>query len=272
MYKLFFTTFLGFLLSAVNVSAQEGIDGVINAEKNFATYAVQHNTRDAFLYFLDSANAVVFSNGKIINAFAKWNELKADSDKLLWQPAFAGISQSGELGFTTGPWEYKQTLNGNTLAAGTYTTIWHLNNKGDWKFLVDIGTTVSSSANRIDSIKKWIGKTNEITAPEAVDIDKVFIQQYEKLHNDAFKAVITGDSWFNLPGQQPAKGVRDITVALQQIPAGLEFIPMGGGISSSSDLAYIYGTVRNNDKMENYLRVWQKTKDGYKLLLQVLKW
>ena len=273
MYKLLAVALFMIVFNIENTHAQKSIDKLIAAEKSFAAYAVQFNTRDAFLRYLDSADAVVFEDGKITGAFAKWNKAVANTNKLIWQPVYAGIAQSGELGFTTGPWQFKHSMAESPLAAGSFSTIWHLNDKGEWKFLVDIGTDGGLQAYAVDSVQKWVGTTiYDLDTRDALTIDRIFIQQYAALKNDAFKAVVTENSWFNLPGQVPVKGTQNILASLGQIPAGLDFNPIGGGISASSDFAYVYGTVRHDAKMANYLRVWQKTGDKYTLLLQTLQW
>jgi len=98
--------------TVLQASAQKGIDGVINAEKKFAAYAIEHNTKEAFLQFLDSADALVFNEGKTNNAYTTWTAAKANTNKLIWEPAFAGVSKSGDFGFTTGPWQFKHSMQG----------------------------------------------------------------------------------------------------------------------------------------------------------------
>jgi len=253
------------------VATAQNVNEVINAEKNFAAYALAHNSRDAFMQFLDSANSIEFRNGDAKKSYEIWSLRKPDSTRLIWQPAYAGIAKSGDIGFTTGPWEYKQTANGAVLATGSFATIWHKNSKGEWKYLVDIGTDGTMPAYTVDTVKKFTGAYTSIDATDALTIDRKFIQQYESLHNDAFKAVITPDTWFVLGGKQPLAGGQNILAGLGSIPAGLQFIQMGGGSSDADDIAWVYGTVRREATINNYLRVWQKTKDGFKLLLQVLQ-
>ncbi len=250
--------------------AQANVEGVINAEKSFAAYALQHNSRDAFMQFLDSANGIEFRNGEAKRSYDIWSVRKADSSRLIWQPAFAGIAKSGELGFTTGPWEYKKSANSPVIASGEYSTIWHLNDKGEWKYLVDIGTGFNTSAYAVSNIKTWSGTYSDIAADDPLTVDRKFIQQYAALHNDAYKNIIATDAWFIIDGSQPLQGAQSILAGLGTLPANVQFMETGGGISASGDLVYVYGTARHEDKLTNYMRVWQKTKDGYKILLQVM--
>ena len=262
-----------FFASAINVYAQKGIDGLIIAEKSFAAQAVQSNTRNAFLHYMDSADAVVFNGGRILNAYTTWHNALPNANKLIWQPVFAGIAQSGELGFTTGPWQFKKATAQTVLATGSYTTVWHLDSKGAWKFLVDIGTDDGVQPPATDSVKKWVGKTiDDMETRDALTIDRIFIQQYATLKNDAFTAVVTADTWLNQPNQAAVTGLQNVTAAIQQIPAGLSFEPVGGAVSASGDMVYVYGTVRHEAKIGNYLRIWQKTNGKFNILLQTLQW
>ncbi len=159
-----------------------------------------------------------------------------------------------------------------SLATGQYTTVWHIDEQGKWKFLVDMGTSFTQAAPAVTDVKKWANDSvSSIDGTNAIEIDKTFISRYQTMHNDAFKEVLVDDSWFNIQGQQPVIGKQNILTALSQLTADVQFIPMGGGIASSNDLAYVYGIVRSGEKQENYLRIWQKTKTGNRLLLQVLK-
>jgi len=251
------------------VTAQVNVDSVIKAEKSFAAYALQHNTRDAFMRFLDSANSVEFNDGDVKKSYEIWSVRKPDSAKLIWQPAFAGIAASGDIGFTTGPWEYRKTAKAPATATGSFATIWFNSGDGNWKYMVDIGTQGSPSYT-VDTVQKLASTYTDISAEDAMTVDRKFIQQYEGLHNDVFKTIVTANSWFVLPGKQPLKGVQQILAGLSAIPAGLQFIQMGGGMSTAGDIAYVYGSVRHEATIGNYLRVWQKTKDGFKLVLMVL--
>lgn len=271
MARLFFSITL-LLLTTSTIIAQSKVDSVIAAEQKFAAFALAHGTKQAFLQFMDSADAVVFNDGKILNAFTTWSKRAPNTDVLAWQPAFAGIAQSGELGFTTGPWVFKHKQTDSALAAGCFTTVWHVNDKGEWKFLVDIGTETGSSAYTFTSVKKWTGATlSSLDNVDALTIDRQFIQQYASLHNQAYNAVVTNDSWLNLPGQPPVTGTQNILASLQQIPAGIDFNPMGGGVSSSGDLVYVYGIARKQVTISNYLRIWQKKDGKYTILVQVLQ-
>src|SRR5882724_4477366 len=101
------TTAVLFLLVRSAI-AQKGIENLIQAEKNFAAYSVGHSTKEAFLQFMDS-NSIVFDKGKAVHGIELWEKKVKNSGVLNWWPLYAGISASGDLGYTTGPWTYQSS-------------------------------------------------------------------------------------------------------------------------------------------------------------------
>ena len=58
--------------------------------------------------------------------------------KLTWQVEDARISESGDLGFTSGPWQQQWTQEGKLVkSTGRYVAVWHKQKDGTWKVLVD---------------------------------------------------------------------------------------------------------------------------------------
>ena len=251
--------------------SSQKVSEVINAEKAFARYAIEHNTKEAFLAFSDDSG-LVFNKGKAANAKSVWTANAVPATKLFWRPSFAGLALSGELGFTTGPWEAKKSERDTALAVGEYTTIWHKNNAGEWKFLLDMGISYKGPQYNWGKVKKAKKGTRESIAEDALTIDKTFIYNYEKKGNAAFVNVLHADVWCNLQGLPPLKNRSQVLDNLETIPKDLQFVPLNGGMAESRDFAYVYGTVKNGTTEENYLRIWQYTSDGWKLLVQVLKW
>src|SRR5262249_31911941 len=59
---------------------------------------------------------------------------------LAWQPAFAGMAASGDMGFTTGPWEFKGDIKDEKpVGYGHFVTVWKKQADGSWRFVVDLG-------------------------------------------------------------------------------------------------------------------------------------
>jgi len=59
---------------------------------------------------------------------------------------------------------------------------------------------------------------------------------------------------------------------IENTPTNIQFAITGTGIASSGDMAYVYGNTLINNKSENYLHIWRKEKDGWKIALEVLRY
>lgn len=254
------------------VNAQQ-VNEIINAENSFANYSKTYNTKDAFLNFCDS-NGVVFNQGKALNAKKTFSRLQSPVDKLLWQPAFVGIAASGELGFSTGPFEKRPYLTDTITYGGSFSTIWHKTKNGEWKFLVDLGIILGKSPMAVDQVKKAsVGKkTTNKGIDDVKNLDAQFIAAYKENAEKAYINHLHKDAWLNLKNAILLQGEAQWLKVINTIPTGLEMTPMEAGISKAGDLAYVYGLVNFEGKNENYLRVWQNTSKGWKIVLQTLSW
>ena len=74
---------------------------------------------------------------------------------LVWWPLWAGISRSGDLGFTTGPY----TSDGKP--GGYYFTVWATQPDGSWKWLYDGGPP--SDTTRLRSARSFMSITRRQT-------------------------------------------------------------------------------------------------------------
>lgn len=81
------------------------------AEKAFARESVEKGMRTAFLDAL-SDDGVVFDPGSgTQNGKEVWQAKKDSAAILDWQPILAVVATSGDLGYTTGPWNYRKSPN-----------------------------------------------------------------------------------------------------------------------------------------------------------------
>ena len=133
--------------------AQKGIKGLVNAENQFAFFTASHTVKEGFLNYMDSTG-VIFRQGNEMNAWEAYQKQKAGQGILSWEPAFAVISASGDLGTTTGPYEFRPKAGDTVVGRGIYTSIWHFNQRGEWKNLVDLGVSYSMAYPFIQQVKE----------------------------------------------------------------------------------------------------------------------
>jgi ketosteroid isomerase-like protein len=110
---------------------------LIECEHAFARDAASLGSRAAFLKWL-SPTAVVFQPGPV-NGRKAYAAARPRPAVLAWQPAFAGISESGDLGWTTGPWSWRPAPDQMDVAWGEYLTVWRRQPDGAYLAALDIG-------------------------------------------------------------------------------------------------------------------------------------
>src|SRR5690242_21247409 len=109
-------TSLTILTLSFSVSAQTALQQMVQTEQAFSRMAAEQNTRDAFMEFI--ADDGLLFRPTAVNGKQWMNEHPVPpSNKrplLAWQPAFAQMAVAGDLGFTTGPWEFKADIKDAT--------------------------------------------------------------------------------------------------------------------------------------------------------------
>ena len=248
---------------------QKGIDSLVQAEKNFAAYSVAHSTKEAFLQFLDSSGWV-FDNGKPVNGIKTWNNRKKNTGVLNWYPQYAEIAASNDFGYTTGPWTYQPSANDSVVARGRYITVWHINKLGEWKFLVDLGVNnIPENAN--SSLKKIEGTNPEFqkgSESSLVEKEMEFIKDKDRSIKEKYWEWLSRNFILNRNGRAPANNLDSSYDLFRSDPEKIDYTINGSGIAPSGDLGYVFGTTVINNKTDNYLRIWRKEKEGWKIAVE----
>src|SRR5688500_16977848 len=130
---------------ALVAQAQTPLQEMVQTEQAFARMAAEKTAREAFMAFI-ADDGLLFRPGAVNGK--KWMiehpvPPAQNTDKkplLAWQPSFAGMSASGDMGFTTGPWEAKEDIKDEKPQGyGHFVTVWKKQPDGSWKFVVDLG-------------------------------------------------------------------------------------------------------------------------------------
>jgi ketosteroid isomerase-like protein len=143
---LTFVLLTGFLtITSATIGQQESARivnrrALVEMERSFAKAAATNGTRAAFLEFL-AEDGIIFQPGPV-NGKQVWNARPNRKGLLSWEPVFADVSSAGDLGYTTGPWEFRPNGPEDKPAAfGQYFTIWKKQSDGSWKAALDRGVT-----------------------------------------------------------------------------------------------------------------------------------
>lgn len=253
------------------VKAQHVTD-VVKAEKAFAAYALEKNTRDAFLQFMDSS-AIVFERAKPQQAKLVWQKRRIDKNRLIWQPSFAGIAASGDMGFTTGPWHFIPAGKDSAVACGMFNTIWIKTSNGEWKWIIDMGANFSevnqhfTTAPKVKTAPATRFKTDKINA-DSLDASLNHLLNSNGLYAIADILHKKGTLTFNGWGSYNSK--KAFLASEKDAKSFSGFKPLSTGTSSSNDMIYSYGIVQYQQQIFNYLRVFIYSDNRWQLIIQTI--
>jgi ketosteroid isomerase-like protein len=282
-------TLLLVLSVAVTAQAQTPLQEMVQTEQAFSKMAEEKNVRDAFMTFI-ADDGLLFRPGAVNGKKWMLEHPVPPSDKkplLAWQPAFAGMSASGDLGFTTGPWEARRDIADQKPSGhGHFVTIWKKQPDGSWKFMADLGISHPQSGGPQtlwrpgDGVRKTPAKSVATAGAvkDLLDRDRKFalatlseglVKSYSEFASAELRLYREG----NLPfvGRQAALG------ALASAKKGqFKSEPANGDVSRAGDLGYTHGTYEVIDDTKkvvehgSYLRIWKKQDGRWQVVLDVV--
>ena len=115
---------------------------VRQTEAAFASMALEKGIATAFLYYA-ADDAVLNRNDSLIigieNIQKRFDTTPAPAGELSWSPDFIEVSESGDLAYTYGQYEYKLLDSAGTevIHTGIFHTVWQRQADGSWKYVWD---------------------------------------------------------------------------------------------------------------------------------------
>lgn len=283
MMKTLTLGFLTVLSLAGTAQAQQAREAIIAAENAFAAQAARDGSSAAFLANC-TPTAMVVENGQLANAQKVWNNKpqSTGTHRLAWHPVMADVAQSGELGYTTGPWTFGS--GSQTVAAGEYVTLWRKQPDGQWKFEVDMGVEHSDDAvtppGTVTRPQLFAGPATPVPVPAhaILDLDHAFSKA--ELHKplETYQQYLSKEARLLRPGQLALLGPTAQVVIGNTLNHAYLFTATGGYLAASGDLGYVYGTLRRPstdpkqaEETGSYLRIWRREAvAGWRIVLEVL--
>ena len=263
--------FLLLVLIAPGISAAEenasttALRTVVESEKSFAAASVHRGIRESFLQFL-ADDAIILrpepANGKAL--YAKYED---KGRQLNWRPIFAIISNSGELGVTTGPWELKKsTTDEAPFAFGQFVSVWKKQPDNSWKVIVDAGIghpKPTAEPGEVQFSLPYPAPKNEsvFAKTEELFANRLKLDAGAGLLDFASDEVrIFRDENFPAVGKESAK------IMLNSDHGKMTRQISGAGKSASNDLAWRYGPYSNEHgnapEQGYYLTIWRYDRSG----------
>lgn len=259
---------------------------VVEAEHMFALYCGAKGIKAAFLSFA-APDAVVFRRGPV-NAIEAWTQTNpAPTGLLLWWPTYADVSRAGDLGYTTGPYEFRENASDKTPAGtGHYFTIWRRQPDGAWKFVLDLGIrhaapqAVETVLQYPASLRKNSGRgLYPGSALKTLTLAEQSLADESASKGEAHALLSRADETVRVYRQNsfPFVGKTAAGKALEGANELVTWKTAKVDVASSGDLGYSFGTyearARPTDEKPseqgNYARVWKRVGGNWRVVMDV---
>ena len=223
---------------------------------------------------------MVVENGKLVDAQAAWNtRLVKPNTRLTWYPLLVDVAQSGDLGYTTGPWTMLQ--NERAQASGEYVTLWRKQADGQWKYVVDMGIerigVAPAAPATVPAPRQALAMATPSMAPTSVllDLDNKFAAAELLKPGATYQQYLSTEARLYRPGLSVMQGLAAVA-NMKNVEKGYLFAPATGYLSAGGDLGYVVGTYRrlgyakHPEESGSYLRIWRREAEaGWRLALEI---
>lgn len=276
-------------VSASRAAADAALDSLVASERAFSAMSVAQGMKVAFLAYL-AADGVVF-RPTATNGMKVWEAQAPSTATLIWEPSFAQVSSAGDLGYTTGPWEFRPPADSTGAAAppdrighGHFISVWKRERGRAWRVVADIGVSHGRSERGVGSGEFTPGsllprRTMKSGRVHLAAVDRDLSKGLRSFGaHEAIAAHAAPDVRVNIEGRFPSLGIEAAQARFDSLGGFFEFKAEGSGIASSGDLGYTYGLAERFVSAKAapadssvYLHVWRQ-EDGrtWKLALAAL--
>lgn len=134
---------LPFLVAACDQGPKMTAEDLMDIEREFAQYSLDHGYYEAFeTHLTEDAVAINPDRQPTIGLANILSYMEGGSGELSWYPVAADISKGGDLGYTWGRFTFTGVdENGETVVShGKYMSVWKLQADGTWKVVLDGGS------------------------------------------------------------------------------------------------------------------------------------
>ena len=278
------------LLLGVTVIAQgqtTPLQEMVKTEQAFSKMAEEKTTREAFMAFI-ADDGLLFRPGAVNGK--KWmiEHPVPPSDKkplLAWQPNFAEMSASGDMGYTTGPWEFKADIkDAKPSGYGHFVTVWKKQADGSWKWTVDIGISHPESGGPQTlwhpTEKNEPAKSQSVHAANALPVllDRERMLNLDHVEQSTSAALIgyaSRELRVYRAGSLPFIGRDASNRALIRIKGRFKSQTISGDVSRAGDLGWTHGTYDLTDANQkviergSYVRIWKRQGGRWEVVLDI---
>jgi len=269
------------LCIAVVAQGQSALHDMVKTEQAFSKMAQDKSIREAFMTYI-ADDGLLFRPGAVNGK--KWmiEHPAPPSDKkpvLVWQPGYAGMAASGDMGFTTGPWEAKADVNDEKISAyGHFVTVWKKQPDGSWRFVVDLGISHPQFGGPLTLWTPTQTSRKETFKPvpaasalkSLVERDQAYgVAVLSQGLAKAFEAYASPDVRLYRADNLPFIGREASSAELAKTTGQIKWSSIGGDVSQAGDLGYTQGTYEAANERGSYVRIWKKENGEWRIVMDV---
>lgn len=258
------------------------IESLAAAERAFASLAGKIGQLPAFLaYFAD--DVVTFqplpASGKQSLRERALAASYPSPYHLDWEPWFADIAGSEDLGYTTGPTLFTDAATGKTLSAGWYFSVWKKDVNG-WRVAADIGVE-APPVPALRPVDLRVGVASAQWARPGASGEELLAVERQMADMASSAGLAAACARYAGPstrvyrnGSAPAVGGEAIAAALAGKPTPRGWRTTHAEVARSGDLAYSYGVYEAAEgpgaAKSAFLHVWKPGPTGWTLAAEVV--
>lgn len=270
---------LGLAADAGGQADNRNLKALVDAERAFSRMSEDKGLREAFLFYL-ADDSVVF-RPKPVPGRKSYEDMPPSSAVVLtWNPEYAEVSAWGDIGYTTGPYEVRNSAKpGEPAAYGHYVSVWERQSNREWKVSLDAGIRHPQPGQAPGAVatlpagyKRWRGPRVDRDSERIVLLkeESLFAQKAraEGLA-EAYLVYAADDIRLYRDGVLPMTGEAALLKLGSSSTSKYSWGPVDAVVSSTGDIGYVFGerdgvsTDRNVPfESSSYLRIWRKLAGG----------
>jgi ketosteroid isomerase-like protein len=289
-------TFALFLLAAP-VESQEAprlepkaLQEMVQTEREFAAMGAEKGVHESFFkYFGEEGISFSPHPGK----FREGARANPPPDpppprqfKLEWWPVYGDVSESGDLGYNTGPTLVTDVTPQNRPARhGYFFSVWKKQVDGTWTVAVDMGVGTPSADPAWQDRLRYVRAPQEESkgvAPrgsgrdEMMKLEAEFSKSTRESASAGYARYTAGIVRLHRPGAFPMLGRAAVAKFVESSKLGVvEWEGIDGSVAASGDLGYTYGRygiqVSGASEKGYFTHVWKRDGNGaWKLVAEVM--
>jgi ketosteroid isomerase-like protein len=268
---MLFWTVAAVINNAQHADVTTDVHALVASEQAFARDVGKNGIQTGFLNYL-AGDAMLFRPGPV--AGRDWMMSRPASKGWLgWEPEFADVSRSGDIGYTTGPWSFRaKGVKDKPSAFGDYISIWRKQPDGTWKVEFDGGVSHAAPTAAPRTARVGAPKGRIVVRPSAdPDSAKAELMAAESGLARMATSQGTGRAYTQFAasevrlyreGAYPFLGKATIARLFDAAAPRPAWTVADARVSSAGDMGYTHGSYQTGAESGAFLRIWKRQPTG----------